>query len=531
MMPRRSFLSNAWMVTGSSLTAIVVLVVLLRSPWDDPAAAETRPLRLYCAAGMTKPVAELLQDYHKSYGVKVEVSYDGSGKLLSTIRAAGGRGDLYLAADASHMRIAKKEGLVAEVLAVAELRPVLIVNDATRKSLEKSGKPLRSLRDILRDDLKVVLANPELASIGQLSKDLLEKAGLWQTVQERMKESAARASTVGTVNEVTQIVRTRDGFLGIVWSANALQFEGLHIIDVPELARIVESMQIGVLARSQQPTAALRLARYLSARDRGGVVFKKHHFDPVADADAWDAQPTIHLSAGAMLLPAIEDAVKNFARREGVTITTSAGGCGLLVGQMKALKGGQKPGNFPDAYFACDESFLTDVQDWFETGILVARNPMVLVVPKGNPENIQTLADLARPDLRVGLAHPKNSALGKLTDDLLTKPGLHEDIYQPGRKMPVVHADAAHLLVNQMRTEALDVAVVYRSNVLSSPSNRDKLDVIDIDLAEAIAKQPFAIARESDHKHLMRRLLQAIVAPDNARHFGSLGFQWVYEAP
>ena len=53
----------------------------------------------------------------------------------------------------------------------------------------------------------------------------------------------------------------------------------------------------------------------------------------------------------------------------------------------------------------------------------------MLIVPRGNPENVQSLADLTRPELRVGLAHPTNSALGKLTDQLLAKLNLRDALY------------------------------------------------------------------------------------------------------
>ena len=527
----RSWLSNAWLVTGTSAAAIVLLIVLLWSPWDRWSSAETRPLRLYCSAGMIKPVSELLAAYEKEYGVRVHVSYDGSGTLLSTIRGVGGRGDLYLASEDTNIQTARKEGLIAEVIPVAQLRPVLVVSEKTQQTLQKAGKPITSLKELVRDDVKVVLANPDMASIGRFSERVLEKAGLWKTIQRRMTESAARVSTVGTVNEVAQVVRVRDHFVGIVWSATAKQTEGLHIVSVPEMADLVEPLQLAVLARSQEPTAALRLARFLSAADRGGEVFKKHHFEPYADADLWDENPTIHLSAGAMLVPGIDEIVKNFSRREGVTIKTTYAGCGLLVGQMKAIKTGQGSGHFPDAYFACDQSFLVDVQPWFEAGTLVTKNDIVLVVPKGNPGKVQALADLARDDLRVGLAHPKNSALGKLTDDLLVTLMLRDDVYHVNRAKPVVHADAAHLLVNQMRAGALDVAVVYRSNVLSSPANREHLDIVEIGLAEAVALQPFAVAKDSPHKHLVRRLLQAVTTPESTRRFQRLGFHTPDRAP
>src|SRR5207244_1480830 len=160
-------------------------------------------------------------------------------------------------------------------------------------------------------------------------------------VEKRLQSRAALASTVDTVNGVTQVVRTRDGYAGVIWSANAAPFADLHVLPLPEFSGKHELLQVAVLAKSKNPTAAPRLARYL----------------------------------------------------------------------------------------ACDQSFLDDVQDWFETGVTVARNPMVLVVPKGNPKEVRTLDDLARPELRVGLGHPENAAIGKIVDQLLRKLGLYEDIY------------------------------------------------------------------------------------------------------
>jgi molybdenum ABC transporter molybdate-binding protein len=525
-----TWLSNAWLVSGTSALAVAVLVVLLASPWERWGERGGKSLRLYCSAGMTKPIEELIREYERDYGVRVETSYEGSGKLLSAIRAASGQGDLYLAAEADHITEARKLGLIAEVLPMGFLRPVLVVNEATYRDTEKRGVPIKGLKDLVRDDVRVVLANPDIASIGHMSRNILQKAGLWAKLEERMKDRSARVSYMDTVTAVCATVRTSDGYAGIVWSANAAQF-GLRQIPVPEMAEIAEPLQLAVLAKSRDPTAALRLARFLCAADRGAKVFEAHHFETVPDADRWEERPTLHLAAGAMLVPGIADTIKAFAEREGVTIDTSYAGCGILVGQMKAIKAGQKAGHFPDAYFACDRSFLTDVQPWFEAGTLVAKNEMVLVVPKGNPLSVRSLADLTRPELRVGLAHPVNSALGKLTDDLLRKLSLHDQVYGQDRPKAVVHTDAAHVLVNQMRAGALDVAVVYRSNVYSSEENRRHLDVIDLNLAEAIATQPFAVAKDSPHKHTMRRLLQALVTPESAQRFQSVGFQWLGAAP
>src|SRR5262249_49445054 len=210
-------------------------------------------------------------------------------------------------------------------------------------------------------------------------------------------------------------------------------------------------------ARGQQATAALQFARFLAARDRGLLHFASHHFEVIPDADVWEVEPHLHLSAGAMLRPGIEDVVRDFELREGVKIDTSYLGCGLLVAQMKGIKQGEKPGQFPDAYFACDTEFLQKVQQWFDAGVIVSANDMVLIVRKGNPQAITRLDDLGRDGLTIGLADPDKAALGKLTDDLLKKTGLHAKVYaadwrETGR---VVYSEAGHDLVNKMRVGAL----------------------------------------------------------------------------
>jgi ABC-type molybdate transport system substrate-binding protein len=529
------FLSHAWLVAGASLLVLVLLGLLLWSPWNRPAIAGHEPLLVYCAAGLRRPVAEIISDYQKAYGVQVHVTYDNSGNLLSSIRARHDRpgahvGDLYLANDVLNMQDAqRKYGVAAESIPVAWNAPVLIVNRRTQAALKQQGKPVVSVQDLLRPDLKVMLAD-EGASIGKLTRRLLEPSGIWARLGERRRNSD-RVSDFATVEQVAQTVSLQDGSVGVVWKAVAAPYEGLEIVSPPEFEGVREQAMIGVLERSAQPTAALQFARYLTARDRGQEVFRKHGFEPIPDADRWEEFPHVYLSAGAMLKPGIEEVIREFKQREGVEVETIYGGCGVLVSQMKGMKQSGSVEKFPDAYFACDSSFLADVQQWFDAPVAVSQNDIVLIVPKGNPKNVRpALEELARKDLRLGLAHPKNSALGKLVDDMLRDRGCHDRVYTPDWQERIVHTDDAHDLVNKMRAGALDLAVVYRSNAPSTPINVEKhLDILELDVPGARATQPFAVASETRHKYLLQRLLQAIVARQSAERFKALGFHWVYE--
>src|SRR5690606_30646660 len=104
----------------------------------------------------------------------------------------------------------------------------------------------------------------------------------------------------------------------------------------------------------------------------------------IADGDIWSVHPEVYLSAGAMLQPGIEEVIDAIQKREGVTIHTDYAGCGLLVSKMEAMKAGEETkGEFPDAYFACDVEFMNMVQKWFDAAVLISKNPMVMIVPKG----------------------------------------------------------------------------------------------------------------------------------------------------
>ena len=523
---RRGSIVRPWLIVLVSLVLIAGLVVgLWRMSRPPQTSAEGRELVLLCAAGPSKAVQEISAEYEREYGVKICISTDNSGRLLATLRAAPERADLYLASDESFVRDAKRQKLVAEVLPV--VRQHVVVGVA-----KGNPRKIHTLDDLMRDDIRVVLPNAKVTAVAESVERALSGTGRWQALLDRQSAAGSRVSSVGTVTEAAQAVKIGAADATFVWDATARQFE-LEFVELPELeSRTREQAVLGVVAASSRPTAALHFARYLTARDRGEKVFQKYFYEPPAETDVWEPRPALVLMAGAMLKPGIDDVVKSFSAREGVEIDTIYNGCGILVAQMQAMRSGQAgpSARFPDAYFSCDVSFMNKVQQWFGASTLISRNDMVLCVPKGNPQGVKSIEDLARPELRVGLGHPVNSALGALTDDLLKKLQLHAKVYDPARKTPIVQASAADMLINQMRAGALDLIVVYRSNVLSNPENGEKyLDVLEMNLKEAIAIQPFAAAKDTQHPCLVRRLLEAILAPESQERFRKKGFHWIAE--
>ncbi len=483
------------LLVASALAALVFVFLLWRRPDDQPNRPTKVPLVVLCAAGLKPPVESVAKAYERTYGVPIQLQYGGSGTLLSSLKA-GGRGDLIVAADESYLLSARTDGLVAEIIPLAHMTPVIAV-------LKGNPKSIGSLDDLLR--VRVALANPEAAAIGSLVRDYLRKTGRWDALEKHVRVFKP------TVPDIANDIKLGAVDAGIVWDATVSQYPELEMIKVAGLSANEQRLSVGVLKSTQQPAAALRFARYLGAVDRGLKEFAKFGYLPM-DGDVWAERPEVVLFSGGVNRLAIETTIQQFEQREGARVIRVYNGCGILVSQMKA-------GQHPDAYLACDTSFVPPVQDLFTDPVNVSETDIVLLVAKGNPLEIRTLEDLGRPGLKIGVANVEQSTLGALTDRLLRELGLQERV-APNIK---VRTPTADLLVNQMRTGSLDVVVVYE---VSSSQVRDALTLVPIKHPWAKAVQPYVVGKQGKHQMLMGRLQAAICSAESRKRYEALGFRW-----
>ncbi len=498
--PRRAGQTNAaWLAFLGSIVLFVLLgAYLLWDPSRSDLDSKGGSLLVYCAAGLKVPVEKTAQDYEKEYGVRVQLQYGGSETLLTNL-ALSRRGDLYIPADTSYLEQARGKSLIDETLEIGQMSPVIAV---------QKGNPrkIATLDDLLRPEVRLAQANPDAAAIGKLTRATLEKSKQWEAVKQHTHVFK------GTVTDVANDVKVGTVDAGIVWDVTVRQYPELEAVVIPQLRGVRSQIALGVLRSTAQPSAALRFARYLTARDRGLKQFTQAGF-PVIEGDAWAEKPQLHLLAGSMLRPALQDTLRAFEAREGIPpIKTIYNGCGILVAQMKA-------GEHPDAYFACDRSFMTQVHDLFLDENVISSNQLVILVLKGNPHKIRSLQDLAKPGLRVGVGHEQQCAMGALTQETLKQSGLQDRVMDNVK----VRVPTGDMLVNQLRVRSLDAVIAYISNGTVAA---DELEAIRIDIPCAVAQQPFAIGKESQHRHLTERLLTAIRSRESRERFESAGFKW-----
>lgn len=491
---------NRWILISGSLILGIVLIwgfVLLQKN-QTASLQHDQPLVFYCAAGIQIPVDQIVKEYENEYGVSVQVNYGGSGTLLSNLRVTQ-TGDLFLAADDSYIQLARELDLLEESIPLATMIPVIAV-------AKGNPKKIHGIQDLMRDDVRFALANPDAAAVGRIARDLLQKEGIWDSLNQHVTVSKP------TVNEIANDLKIGAVDAGIVWDAFAASYPELEIIHSPLLDLGQQTISVGIVKKTLHPTDALRFARYLSARDKGLPVFEKFGFHPV-QGDVWAETPHVVFYSGGVNRLAIEDTLKRFQEREGVQIDTVYNGCGILVGQMKL-------GERPDAYFACDVSFIQQVGDLFYDPLNVSETDMVIVTAKGNPKGIRSLQDLSQGGLRLGVANAEQSALGALTKRLFDQLGIYDRIKGNIQSQ----TPTADLLVNQLRTGSLDAVIVYEAN---TPYVRQELELVRIDHPAAKAIQPYAVGKSSAYPHLMERLMKAICSAPSKEKFQSIGFHWL----
>jgi len=118
---------------------------------------------------------------------------------------------------------------------------------------------------------------------------------------------------------------------------------------------------------------------------------------------------TITAFCGSASKPAMEEATKVFEKKTGIRVYLNFGGSGVALSQMKLSKSGDLfiPGS-PDYM----EKAKIEGVVYPETEKIITYLIPAILVQKGNSKNIQTLSDLVRPGIKVGIGNLEYVCVG-----------------------------------------------------------------------------------------------------------------------
>jgi molybdate transport system substrate-binding protein len=237
----------------------VFLLALLAGCGGGPAQGE---IVVGAAASLSAILPELTAAFATETGIVVRATIGSTGVLAQQIRQ-GAPIDLFLAAD-----VATVDALAAEGHVVPTTRAIYARGRLAMWSRDTAGTFTR-INDIARASVvRIAIANPTHAPYGSAAREALEKAGIWEAVEERL-------AIAENVRQALQYAET--GNADVTFVAHTLVRDiGGRTVLVPDSLHEPLDQALGIIAG--QDTA--RAARFLDFMlgPVGRAILERHGF-------------------------------------------------------------------------------------------------------------------------------------------------------------------------------------------------------------------------------------------------------------
>jgi molybdate transport system substrate-binding protein len=235
------------------------------------------------------------------------------------------------------------------------------------------------------------------------------------------------------------------------------------------------------------------------------------------------APMTLNVFAASSLTEAFTAMQATFqAAHRNVTITYNFGGSDTLATQITQ--------GAPADVFASANTKQMDVvvKGGEVTGASVktfAHNRLVVIYPKANPAHLQTLQDLAKPNLKLDLA-ANTVPVGQYALDFLTKasadPAFGADFKANVLKNVVSYETDVKAVLTKVSLGEADAGIVYTTD---AATQADSVETIAIpDALNSIAVYPIAPVKNSMHVDLAAQFTDYVSSSDGQAALAKSGF-------
>lgn len=220
------------------------------------------------------------------------------------------------------------------------------------------------------------------------------------------------------------------------------------------------------------------------------------------------APPAVTVFAAASLTDVFREIGSAFEQaHRGVAVTFNFAASSTLAAQIVEKAPAQ-------VFASADEANMKKVVD---AGAvqgaprIFATNRLVIVVPKGNPKHVASLADLSRPGLTVALAAPQVPA-GKYAAEAFAKAGVA--VPQASQEVDV------RAVLTRVAMDEADAGIVYVTDVRAAA---DRVDAVPIPEAQnVIARYPIAALPSAGDT--ARAFVDAVLSPAGQATLARFGF-------
>jgi molybdate transport system substrate-binding protein len=231
---------------------------------------------------------------------------------------------------------------------------------------------------------------------------------------------------------------------------------------------------------------------------------------------AKEAEKQLIAFCGAASKPAMEEAARAFKESTGIQVDLQFGGSGTMLSQMKMARRGDLyiPGS-PDYMVKAEREGLVDGRT---IKIIAYLLPAIGVQP-GNPKNIRTLKDLAKPGLKVGIGNPEAVCVGLYALEILDGQGLLEQV----EKNIVTHAPSCAATESLVVMKKVDAVLGWD---VFSKWNPGRIETIFLKTEEIprIAYIPAAVSIYSRDRKGSSEFISFLATPEGQKIFAKWGY-------
>ena len=211
-----------------------------------------------------------------------------------------------------------------------------------------------------------------------------------------------------------------------------------------------------------------------------------------------------------------EELVAAFQKETGITVEYTMGGSGTLLSAIEMAKVG-------DLYAPGSHDYM---QKAINDGIMVCSSIKILaylvpamIVQKGNPKNITSLSDLAKPGLKVGIGNPDSVCVGLYAYEILTKAGLWDSV----KPNLVTYASSCSNTAALVVTKSVDAIIGWHVFYNWTP---DKVDTVYIkpEQIPKIAYVPIGITKYAEDSSSAQKLIDYLLSAEGKAVFSKYGY-------
>jgi molybdate transport system substrate-binding protein len=228
-------------------------------------------------------------------------------------------------------------------------------------------------------------------------------------------------------------------------------------------------------------------------------------------------QESILVFSGAGLKPPMEEIGKAFTEKYGISVQYNYGGAGTLVSQMNLTHKG-------DVFISGStvEFRNAKAQGLVDSYELVAYHVPVIVVQKGNPKNIASIADFAQPGLKVALGDTNATAIGKAGAKMFKRFNITAAV----EKNVVTRTPTINELVTLMNAGQADAAIMTLDN-----ANIEKMDIITIPISDnEVLITPIGVTTYTQNRDAAAKFVAYVASDEGKAFFAQHGFP-IYPDP